>query len=138
MARRDDREYWACLREDQRSKPGCPARELCDESLFREPASRRSGSTPATHCQDALARLARCRPAARLDREHRRGLTMPAGLASHVPWFRRTDAPQPQTEPSHLAAPNAARQSRDGRASAQQAPANAARSATCRRRRNGV
>ncbi len=34
MARRDDREYWAYLREEQRRQPGCPARELCRESLF--------------------------------------------------------------------------------------------------------
>ena len=28
MARRDDREYREYLREEQRSQPGCPAREL--------------------------------------------------------------------------------------------------------------
>ena len=31
MARRDDREYREYLREEQRSQPGCPARELCYE-----------------------------------------------------------------------------------------------------------
>ena len=36
MARRDDREYWAYLREEQRSQPGCAARELCRVSLFRD------------------------------------------------------------------------------------------------------
>ena len=28
MARRDDREYRECLRKEQRSQPGCPAREV--------------------------------------------------------------------------------------------------------------
>src|SRR5215510_2084129 len=36
MARRNDREYWAYLREEQRSQPGCAARELCRESHGRD------------------------------------------------------------------------------------------------------
>jgi HTH-type transcriptional regulator / antitoxin HigA len=36
MARRDDREYWAYLREEPRSQPGCAARELCRVSLIRD------------------------------------------------------------------------------------------------------
>jgi hypothetical protein len=35
MARRDDRAYWAYVREEQRRQPGCPARELCDTSRFQ-------------------------------------------------------------------------------------------------------
>src|SRR6266536_4137 len=31
MARRDEREYREYLNEEQRSQPGCPARELCRE-----------------------------------------------------------------------------------------------------------
>jgi hypothetical protein len=33
MARRDDRAYWAYVREEQRRQAGCPAGELCDEPL---------------------------------------------------------------------------------------------------------
>ena len=36
MARRDDREYREYLREEQRSEPGCPARELCCEPCGRD------------------------------------------------------------------------------------------------------
>ena len=36
MARRDEREYREHLREEQRRQPGCPARELCCESLIRD------------------------------------------------------------------------------------------------------
>jgi hypothetical protein len=36
MARRDDRAYWAYVREEQRRQTGCPARELGDESLIRD------------------------------------------------------------------------------------------------------
>src|SRR4051812_6135727 len=35
IARRDDREYWASLREEQRREAGCPARELCEASRFQ-------------------------------------------------------------------------------------------------------
>src|SRR5437016_1045471 len=36
MARRDDRAYREYLREEQRSQPGCPARELCHEPWLRD------------------------------------------------------------------------------------------------------
>ena len=41
MARRDDRAYWAYVREEQRRQPGCPARELCDASRSRGLGERR-------------------------------------------------------------------------------------------------
>src|SRR6266487_2748277 len=36
MARRDEREYPEYLNEEQRSQPGCPARELCREPRGRD------------------------------------------------------------------------------------------------------
>src|SRR5206468_9209038 len=36
MARRDEREYWTYLSEEQRSQRGCPARQLCYESRGRD------------------------------------------------------------------------------------------------------
>src|SRR5712691_6708408 len=35
MARREERAYREYVSDEQRSQPGCPARELCDESLLR-------------------------------------------------------------------------------------------------------
>ena len=42
MARRDEREYRAYLREEQRREAGCPARELCEVSGFQ-------GTSPKAH-----------------------------------------------------------------------------------------
>src|SRR5436309_4896742 len=39
MARREERAYREYVRDEQRSQPGCPARELCDESLLRDTRS---------------------------------------------------------------------------------------------------
>ena len=39
MARRDDREYREYLRKEQRSQPGCPARESCHELRGRDTKS---------------------------------------------------------------------------------------------------
>jgi hypothetical protein len=36
MARREERAYREYGSDEQRRQPGCPARELCDESLFRD------------------------------------------------------------------------------------------------------
>src|SRR5438477_300548 len=36
MARREERAYREYVSDEQRSQPGCPARELCDESLIRD------------------------------------------------------------------------------------------------------
>src|SRR5207245_3636151 len=36
MARREERAYREYVSDEQRSQPGCPARELCDESLLRD------------------------------------------------------------------------------------------------------
>src|SRR5713101_6903158 len=36
MARREERAYREDVSDEQRSQPGCPARELCDESLLRD------------------------------------------------------------------------------------------------------
>ena len=52
MARRDDREYREYLREEQRRQPGCPARELCRESLRRDtshPHVDDAGAIPIEH-----------------------------------------------------------------------------------------
>jgi hypothetical protein len=43
MARRDDREYREYLREEQRSQPGCPAREVVLDQ--RGQATRQYGMT---------------------------------------------------------------------------------------------
>ena len=63
MARRDEREYREYLSEEQRGQPwgpqrgsrvgveeGCPARELCDESLLRDTSS----SGPSRAVADSL------------------------------------------------------------------------------------
>jgi len=39
MARREERAYREYVSNEQRSQPGCPARELCDESLLRDTKS---------------------------------------------------------------------------------------------------
>src|SRR2546422_3123169 len=52
MARRDDREYREYLREEQRSQPGCPARELC-----REPRGRDTRMTPTARYWLRMAAL---------------------------------------------------------------------------------
>src|SRR5205809_5884912 len=39
MARREERAYREYVSDEQRSQPGCPARELCDESLLRDTRS---------------------------------------------------------------------------------------------------
>src|SRR6266849_974383 len=36
MARREERAYREYVSDEQRSQPGCPARELCDESPLRD------------------------------------------------------------------------------------------------------
>src|SRR5712691_3821122 len=36
MARREERAYREYVSDEQRSQPGCPARELCDESLLQD------------------------------------------------------------------------------------------------------
>src|SRR6266487_1113829 len=52
MARREERAYREYVSDEQRSQAGCPARELCDESLLRDTRvarhvkSRRKGSIP--------------------------------------------------------------------------------------------
>src|SRR5687767_11201083 len=46
MARRDDREYWAYLSEEQRRQPGCPARELGDELRFQGTRSASKNARP--------------------------------------------------------------------------------------------
>ena len=43
MARRDDREYREYLREEQRSQPGCPAREVVLDQPNRPLASPGTG-----------------------------------------------------------------------------------------------
>src|SRR5439155_14485603 len=40
MARREERAYREYVSDEQRSQPGCPARELCDESLLRDTRER--------------------------------------------------------------------------------------------------
>src|SRR5213593_216396 len=44
MARREERAYREYVSDEQRSQPGCPARDLCDESLLRDTRSRRSSA----------------------------------------------------------------------------------------------
>ena len=46
MARRDDREYREYLREEQRSQPGCPAREVVLDQRGRTTGSRRGDRGP--------------------------------------------------------------------------------------------
>jgi hypothetical protein len=41
MARRDDREYREYLREEQRSQPGCPAREVVLDQRGQVTSARR-------------------------------------------------------------------------------------------------
>jgi predicted RNA-binding protein with RPS1 domain len=50
LARRDDREYRAYLREEQRSQAGCPARNVLSESLTQGTRSRSSTSIRAARC----------------------------------------------------------------------------------------
>src|SRR5712691_11432620 len=45
MARREERAYREYVSDEQRSQPGCPARDLCDESLLRDTSSRASRGT---------------------------------------------------------------------------------------------
>src|SRR6266516_2189808 len=58
MARRDDRGYREYLREEQRSQPGCPARES-----FREPLGRDTSrlQTSSSVSRPRVARQADCR-----------------------------------------------------------------------------
>src|SRR5436190_16674173 len=44
MARREERAYREYVSDEQRSQPGCPARELCDESLLRDTSAQRAAS----------------------------------------------------------------------------------------------
>src|SRR5438093_12770561 len=44
MARREERAYREHVSDEQRSQPGCPARELCDESLLRDTSISPHGS----------------------------------------------------------------------------------------------
>src|SRR5712671_5058799 len=51
MARRDDREYREYLREEQRSQPGCPAREMVLDQRGRATSGpyRLLANQPRTH-----------------------------------------------------------------------------------------
>src|SRR5712664_299421 len=65
MARRDDREYREYLREEQRSQPGCPARELCHEPWGRDTSVvslKFVGIRPALHPSSTPTRLPRWGP----------------------------------------------------------------------------
>src|SRR6266513_3998040 len=56
MARREERAYREYVSDEQRSQPGCPARELCDESLLRDTSWQRVRVTPPTwHAKAAKA-----------------------------------------------------------------------------------
>jgi len=60
---RAGREYWACVREEQRSRPGCPARQLNEQSRVqgtRERFGRRSG-TDGSLCNSWLSAFAASR-----------------------------------------------------------------------------
>src|ERR1041385_7318847 len=63
MARRDECEYWAYLSEEQRSQPGCPARELCCEPRGRDTSVSVDPTAPNHHVtvveHDCLARCNR-------------------------------------------------------------------------------
>src|SRR5258708_4980387 len=48
MARREERAYREYVSDEQRSQPGCPARELCDESLLRDTREVRRAGTSST------------------------------------------------------------------------------------------
>src|SRR6266487_2733884 len=58
MARREERAYREYVSDEQRSQPGCPARELCDESLLQDTSSgrkKRAHPAPVGHgCQISL------------------------------------------------------------------------------------
>jgi hypothetical protein len=52
MARRDDREYREYLREEQRSQPGCPAREVVLDQPIQATRSARHGRPEGLHYSD--------------------------------------------------------------------------------------
>jgi hypothetical protein len=45
MARREERAYREYVSDEQRSQPGCPVRELCDESLLQDTRQAECEST---------------------------------------------------------------------------------------------
>ena len=54
MARRDDREYREYLREEQRSQPGCPAREVVLDQPMQATTGIERGTTLPARPQDAV------------------------------------------------------------------------------------
>src|SRR5215210_7233083 len=50
MARRDDREYREYLREEQRSQPGCPAREVVLDQRGQATRPWRSETAASAEC----------------------------------------------------------------------------------------
>src|SRR6266699_1622308 len=55
MARREERAYREYVSDEQRSQPGCPARELCDESLLRDTSPSSKKWRGASMCVPAWA-----------------------------------------------------------------------------------
>src|SRR6266487_1074523 len=59
MARREERAYREYVSDEQRSQPGCPARELCDESLLQDTRLSLLGRAPtSTRSRSALRKAA--------------------------------------------------------------------------------
>src|SRR5713226_9059109 len=62
MARREERAYREYVSDEQRSQPGCPARELCDESLLRDTRASRQKSNRNPSCWRRLGPSVSGRP----------------------------------------------------------------------------
>jgi hypothetical protein len=60
MARRDDRAYWAYVREEQRRQPGCPARRIGKSYVGQDTSFRAVCDGPT--CSDLVHLRRACSP----------------------------------------------------------------------------